>query len=182
MEAHQYARNSMSAKSSRTTNVGLCLPAEGRSFMRRQGVAARRGAALIEAALVLPVFLFIILGSLDLSLAVFRYNSLSAAARRLAREAVVHGTQAPPQASTWGPTTVTATGADSSEVSRAVQPYLPTFNPKDVQLQIDWLDGDCQPDHRVRVTLSYPQRSIAGSLFGYGLLSLQAASTMRILH
>jgi len=142
----------------------------------------RRAAALVETALVLPVFLFIIFAALDLSLAVFRYNSLSAGARRLAREAIVHGALAPPQHTTWGPTTLTGTGADSSQPAQAIQPYLFTCNPAAVQMQINWLDGDTQPDHRVQVTLTYPQTSLVGGLFGYGTLNLQAVSTMRILH
>ncbi|HEV3344177.1 MAG TPA: TadE/TadG family type IV pilus assembly protein [Pirellulales bacterium] len=155
-------------------------PAGGVRALRRLG--ARRAAVLVETALVLPVFLFIIFAALDLSLAVFRYNSLSAAARRLARQTIVHGALAPPQHTTWGPTTITGTGADSSQPAQAIQAYLSTFNPASVQLQIKWLDGDTQPDHRVQVTLTYPQTSLVGSLFGYGTLQLQAASTMRILH
>jgi hypothetical protein len=143
---------------------------------------ARRGAALVETALVLPVFLFIIFAALDLSLAVFRYNSLSAAARHLARQASLHGALAPPKYTTWGPATVTGTGADSSQVAQAVQSYMFTFNTAAVQLQIKWLDGDTQPDDRVQVTLTYPQTSLVGSLFGYGEINLQAVSTMRILH
>ncbi|HWB12206.1 MAG TPA: TadE family protein [Pirellulales bacterium] len=143
---------------------------------------ARRGAALVETALVLPVFLFIIFAAFDLSLAVFRYNSLSAAARRLARQASLHGALAPPKYTTWGPATMTGTGADSSQAAQAVQSYLFTFNTAAVQLQVNWLDGDIQPDDRVQVTLKYPQTSLVGNLFGYGQINLQAVSTMRILH
>jgi Flp pilus assembly protein TadG len=155
-------------------------PIEGVRMSRRR--RARRAAVLVETALVLPVFLFIIFAALDLSLAVFRYNSLSAAARRLARQAIVHGALAAPQHTTWGPAKLTGTGADSSQPAQAIQPYLFTFNPASVQVQINWLDSDTQPDDRVQVTLTYPQTSLVGSLFGYGTLNLQAASTMRILH
>jgi Flp pilus assembly protein TadG len=155
-------------------------PVGGVRTPHRRG--ARRAAALVEAALVLPVFLCIIFAALDLSLAVFRYNSLSAGARRLARQAIVHGALASPQHTTWGPASVTGTGADASQPAQAIQPYLFTFNPASVQVQINWLDGDTQPDDRVQVTLTYPQTSLVGSLFGYGTLNLQAVSTMRILH
>jgi hypothetical protein len=77
---------------------------------------------------------------------------------------------------------VTTTGADTSEPAQAIWPYLSTFNPANVQVQIIWLDGDTQADHRVQATMSYPQTSLVGSMFGYGTLQLQATSTMRILH
>lgn len=143
---------------------------------------ARRGATLLECALVLPIFLLIIFASLDLGLAVFRYNALSAAARHLARESALHGALAPPQRTTWGPARLTATGADASEPSQVIQRYLATFNPAAVQVQINWLDGDTQPDDRVQATVNYAQTSLLGSMFGYGTLNLQATSTMRILH
>lgn len=143
---------------------------------------ARRGAALLECALVLPVFLLVIFASLDLGLAVFRHNALSAAARYLARESALHGALAPPQRTTWGPTLFTGTGADASEPSQAIQRYLATFNAAAVQVQINWPDGDTQPDDRVQATVNYAQTSLLGSLFGYGTLNLQATSTMHILH
>jgi hypothetical protein len=178
VEEHQHAANTMNS-----TMAGFCKhhkqAAQDVTFRPR---TVRRGVVLVETALVLPVFLFIIFAALDLSLAVFRYNSLSAAARRLAREAIVHGALAPPQHATWGPSRVAATGSDSSEPAQAIRPYLATFDPAVVQLQIDWLDGDTQPDHRVRASLTYPQTSIVGGLFGYGTISLQGTSTMRILH
>jgi Flp pilus assembly protein TadG len=144
--------------------------------------SARRGAALVECALVLPVFLLIIFASLDLALVVFRYNALSAASRQLARESILHGALAPPQRTTWGPARFMATGADATEPSQVIQRYLATFSPAAVRLQIDWLDKDTQPDDRVQVTLTYSQTSLTGNIFGYGTLNLQATSTMRILH
>ena len=47
--------------------------------------AARRGAATVEAAITLPVFLTLVLGMIDLSIGVARYNTLSQAAQYAAK-------------------------------------------------------------------------------------------------
>ncbi len=55
-----------------------------------------RGQALIEFALVLPVFLLITLGVIDLARAVWQENTLAYAAREGTRYAIVHGTGGSP--------------------------------------------------------------------------------------
>ena len=54
---------------------------------RRRGT---RGQALVEFALVIPIFLLIIVGLFDLGRAVFAYNTLTNAAREGARMAIVN--------------------------------------------------------------------------------------------
>jgi Flp pilus assembly protein TadG len=49
----------------------------------------RRGQALVEFALVLPLLILLLVGVLDFGRAIFAYNSLSNAARSGAREAIV---------------------------------------------------------------------------------------------
>lgn len=55
-----------------------------------------RAQALIEFALVLPIFLLIALGLIDLSRAVWQENTLAYAAREGTRYAIVHGTGGSP--------------------------------------------------------------------------------------
>ena len=50
-----------------------------------------RGQALVEFALVIPVFLALLLGMIDLGRAVWAADSLASAAREAARFAIVHG-------------------------------------------------------------------------------------------
>jgi Flp pilus assembly protein TadG len=149
---------------------------------RQSHARCRRGAAAVEAAIVLPVFLLIILGTLDLGLAVFHDNMLSAIARRTARQAIVHGALAPPQMTAWGPSSYAGTANDASAVALAVRPMLITMDPSLVQINVDWLDGGNQPDQRVRVTLTYQEQSVVPKFFGHAPIGLQAVSTMRILH
>jgi hypothetical protein len=138
----------------------------------------RRGAVAVEAAFVLPVFLLIVLGAFDLGIAVFHDNTLSAAARRAARQAIVHGALAP---SAWGPARYVGTAGDASAIAQAIRP-LPAMNPAQVQLQVDWLDGGNQPNQRVQVTLSYVEQPVLAGFFGQAPISLQAVSIMEIQH
>ena len=50
----------------------------------------RRGQALVEFALVIPIFLLILVGLFDLGSAVFSYNSVTNAAREGARLGIVN--------------------------------------------------------------------------------------------
>jgi Flp pilus assembly protein TadG len=53
------------------------------------GRTRRRGQALVEFAMIMPLILVIVLGLLDLGRAVFSYNTLSQAARSGSRVAMV---------------------------------------------------------------------------------------------
>src|SRR5262245_23946616 len=98
--------------------------------MRQPLSVKRRGATLVEGAVVLLAFLLLILGVIDLGVGVLRYHVVAQAARAGARQAIVHGNQSPRATSSWGPGTVTVKGDDtSSEVSNAVRPYLTGLNP-----------------------------------------------------
>lgn len=60
--------------------------------MRRNGRQSRaRGQGLVEFALVLPVFMVILIGMVDLGRAIWANNSVANAAREAARFAAVHG-------------------------------------------------------------------------------------------
>ncbi len=58
----------------------------GRLPLRRSG----RGQALVEFALVIPIFLFLLVALFDVGRAVFSYNTLTNAAREGARMAIVN--------------------------------------------------------------------------------------------
>jgi Flp pilus assembly protein TadG len=55
---------------------------------------ARRGQALVEFAFVIPIFLLLFMGVVDLGTAVFSYNSLTNAAREGVRLAIVNQDEA----------------------------------------------------------------------------------------
>ncbi|MBS0265743.1 MAG: pilus assembly protein [Planctomycetes bacterium] len=146
------------------------------------GVANRRGATLVETAIVLAVFLLLILGTVDLGLAVFRYNVLSEAARTGARVASVHGALAPAAMGTWGPATYSGTASDGSAYAQAVAPLLAGFTLSRVNIQVEWIDGGNALQQRVRYTVSTTYRPIAVAFFTRSSYVHTASSTMRISH
>ncbi|MFQ5731509.1 MAG: TadE/TadG family type IV pilus assembly protein [Planctomycetaceae bacterium] len=154
------------------------------TFKQRPNVTIRRrrGAVLLEAAITLPVLLFVVFGLLDLGMAVLRQNSLAEAARRGARAAIIHGDSHETKQTVWGSGTYTGTAADLTPQAEAVRPALVLMPPADVTLKMEWLDGKSWPGQRVRVTASYSNKPIFPFLIPAGLMSLHAVSTMRIAH
>lgn len=143
---------------------------------------ARRGATLVESSFVLGVLLTVLFGMFDVGLAVMRQNTLTEAARLLARSAIVHGALASPQSNRWGSGTIQTTGADGSPPAAVVRPLLLTMDPSAVNLGLRWLDDDNQPGHRVVATLSYQHQPMIPFILGSGPINLSATSTMRISH
>ena len=109
----------------------------------RRAVARRRpGATLVECAIALPVMFFVLFALLDLGLAATRYNTLAEVARKIAREAVLHGSLAPLSNGTWGPNPYAGTVADGSPIVASAQNMVPTISADDVSVQVTWPDND----------------------------------------
>ncbi len=60
---------------------------------RKRRGQGRRGVSAVEAAVVYPITIFLLLGTVVLGLGVFRYQQLQCLAREGARYASVHGPQ-----------------------------------------------------------------------------------------
>lgn len=140
---------------------------------RRNGTrcARRNGQALVETALVLPLFMLMLLGLVDVGRAIYTYNAVSEAAREIARRTIVH------PGITLGQSVETQ---DTLAVQRAMIPGL-----ADPSLSCVDASGapnghvPCQSGDYVNVTLTAPYRPLA--LLGIGgTLSLSSSSTMQI--
>lgn len=142
----------------------------------------RPAATVLECALTLPVLLVVLLALLDLGLAATRYNALAEAARRIAREVVMHGTLAGDFSGTWGPEEFSGTAADGSLLVQAAQGLLPLMPDEQVAVRIRWLDNDNTPRDRVRVELRFTHEPLLPVLLPWGALELAADSTMRIVN
>lgn len=142
----------------------------------------RRGVAVLESAIVLGVFLFMMLGGLDLALAVLRNNTASEAARRLARAAIVRGESGAALRSPWGPSTHSGTAAEDNEMAAAIRDILVVVDPAQVRIRLEWPDGGNAAGDRVRASVTTEYDPIVASLFGSSPYILQATSTMRIEH
>ncbi|HEX6139533.1 MAG TPA: TadE family protein [Candidatus Limnocylindria bacterium] len=129
-------------------------------FVRRSKRRSR-GQSLVEFALILPIFLLVLMGILDLGRAVYYSSTLSNAAREAARQGIVDQTC-------------------SHVVDQALQRSVGMDN---VAVEVVWLDGSntqtrtCQPvetgtakfGNRVLVTVDYDYNAatpIIGNLVG----------------
>lgn len=150
----------------------------------KRGRKRRRGAAMLEAAIILPVFILLVFGMIDLGLGVFHYNLLSEAARHGVRQAIVHGEYAPASwnGGKWGPTTIDV-AANSSGVPLvdAIAPLLVHCDLSKTQIKAEWLDGNNAVESKVRVTVTSIYEPMFASIIG-GAIDLSASSTMPIAH
>lgn len=114
--------------------------------------AARTGTTLVETAVLLGLFLFLVVGVLDMGLALMRRHILQAGADHAVRRAVVYGKYA---ATPWGPQTLGPAAASLDHpAAEAVRSRLVGISPDQVVLTVEWLDGSNEPGCRVRVKLA----------------------------
>jgi Flp pilus assembly protein TadG len=155
-------------------------PAYAMATIRRS--AKRRGVTAVETAMVFSTVFLVLFAVFGMGLTTFQYNTLSAVARQVARVAIVHGSTATPQESAWGPASYSGTADDGSEIAAAAAPLLATIPPGSVSINVTWLDGGNAVNNRVQVVVSYTRSSWIPFLPVTGPVTLQASSTMPILH
>ena len=102
----------------------------------------RRGAILIESALVYPVLFLVVLGIIMLGLTVFRYQQVAHAAREGSRWAAVHGAQYAKENST--------TAATPQDIyDNAIKPHVASAQTGTLSYSVDWVaDASGNPDKR----------------------------------
>lgn len=119
----------------------------------------RRGATLVETAIVLPVTFFLILGLVVGVLGVFRYQQVAALTRAAGRYASTHGASYRKAA---GLPRGTAADWRTDIQTNAIQPALVLLDPDLLTFQASWPDVSNQPgqpdnwpNSTVTVTISY---------------------------
>jgi Flp pilus assembly protein TadG len=132
-----------------------------------------RGQALVEFALVLPIFLMLLLGVFDLGRMIYMYNGVAEAARELARVTSVHP-------GTPGALGSTAQTAAVLAAQKALIPSLgtPTFTCVDIDGSS--VTDTCVAGMQVRVVIQAPYRPVTPVLSLVGTLNLQSSSTFSI--
>ena len=150
---------------------------------------SRSGATLVESAIVLPVFLLFVIATVDLGLAVHRYNLVAWSAHEIGRQAAVHGSLAPPEKLDWGPDTVIWSSIvpvdedrELNDIGEVVSPFVKHLREPRTEVQIEWPDGANHWGDRVRVTVNSPYEPLAFVLFGRPTIDLTATCTRQIEH
>lgn len=142
----------------------------------------RAGVAAIESAIVLSVILLLLLLSLEVSVAVVRYTSLTAAARHLARVVSLHGEMAGDSNGTWGPNSLQMTANNNHPAAQAVASRLTAMNAAHVALKIEWPDGATDPGDSVAVTLTYTHQPITSATSWLAPMVFTSTSRTWIAH
>jgi Flp pilus assembly protein TadG len=94
----------------------------------------RSGAIAVEAAIVQPVMLFIMLGLIIGGMGVFRYQQVACQACEAARWACVRG-------SDWQKNTGQTSPTEAQILQQAVVPLAAGMDTKSLALQVLWVDG-----------------------------------------
>lgn len=142
----------------------------------------RPGAAVVEMAFVGPVALLLILGIMDLGIAVWSYSNITQAAREGGRYAQVHGSQyaagVAGQPSSAGPVTpASGPTANDPNVDQVVRRYA-YVHQNNLTVQSSWPNGDNNPNSPVTVQATY---SYSPLLFlKLGTLTMRTQTTMII--
>ena len=141
--------------------------------------APRRGAAMVETAIVISVLLTLVFGMLDLGIAVFQRTSVAHVAREAARIASIHGDLAPSQ---WGPTTYSGPASGNDDIINAIKPSLGALDPQQTTIKLEWPDGNATPESRICATVTSFHQPFLTFLFGSGTWTLSASTTVQINH
>ena len=86
----------------------------------RRFAGDERAQSLVEFAFVLPIFLLVVTGILDVARAVWQENTLAYAARQGTRYAIVHGTAGSPIAWTGSDAAASCTSTSSNPTCQPV--------------------------------------------------------------
>jgi Flp pilus assembly protein TadG len=142
------------------------------TLSRRTG-RARRGAAVTELAMVLPIILVFLLGIIDFALVMYAYGTVSEASRAGARYAVVHGSRS---AAPVGPT------ANDATVESVVRANAPALTAAHLTVTSSWGAGSNDATCPVTVTATYDCTLCVARLGGLGCLTVKGSTTMLITH
>jgi hypothetical protein len=135
-----------------------------------------RGQALVEFAIVLIPFLFLLMGIIDVGRGVYTYNAVAEAARELARVTSVH-----PYDSCSGGCTIGGT-AETQAVIDTQMRMIPGLTRARIQISCSDLgdasksDADCRPGDFVKVTVTVPFQPVTPLLSMVGTINLTATS------
>ena len=164
------------------------------------GRQRRRGQALVEFALVAPLFLAMIFAVFDLGRVIWANDAVGNAAREAARFAIVHGgtksNTCPVGPSTPGVTVVPAPSANCPYPSPSVQSIVDIANSYSVAggapivVEVCYgkgCSGNVSTDTNrrgasVTVTVSSSVGILTGELLGHGSFAISAKSTMLVNH
>jgi hypothetical protein len=127
----------------------------------------RRGLAIVESAIVLPIVITVLLAIIAGAFAIFIYQQTAALAREGARYAAVHGYN-------YSQSSGQPSASDADIYNNAIAPHMVAMDPAHLSQAVIWAPDRRQGSY-VTVTLTY-QLSIPI----YGDLTLTSSSTEQV--
>lgn len=112
-----------------------------------------RAQALVEFALVMPIFLLLVTGILDVARAVWQENTLAYAAREGTRYAIVHGASGTPIV---GPCSVCLNPVSNNLANVTNTVTTAAVGVYNINVTVDYPDGGNNRNNRVSVDVSAP--------------------------
>ena len=130
------------------------------------------GQTLVEFAIAITVFLFILIGTIDLGRGVYMFNGVSQAAREVARVTSVH-----PGGGGLGTSAETAAVVSTQG---SLVPGLTVDSYDCLDIAGTTVGGTCQPGHWVRVNVSATFRATLPLLALLGPIDLESSASAEI--
>ena len=96
---------------------------------------SRRGATMVEAAIVLPIVFMFIIGLIVIGMGVYRYQQVASLAREGARYASVHG-------GTYASNTGNAAATQTSVYNNAILPMASGLDTSKITYSVTWPNGN----------------------------------------
>ena len=134
----------------------------------------RRGAAMLEAAVVYPVTMLLLIGTVVLGIAVFRYEQLQALAREGARYASVHGP-------TYASDTPNASVASSTDIENNVLTPM-AHGLSGLTCSVTWNPNPPTTGAPSTVTVQLSYSWVPEAYFSKQAVSVTASSTMPVTY
>jgi Flp pilus assembly protein TadG len=150
----------------------------------KTAIRRRRGASLVETAITTTVLMMLMLGMVDMGVAITRMHLISEASRQGARKAIVQGSLAPSSLNggPWGPTAFSGNGNSTDPKVTLIQAYLTGLNLSTVTVNVTWPDGNNKTESRVTYQVGTTWNPMMTWIFGNPTINLSAQSTMPIAH
>jgi Flp pilus assembly protein TadG len=130
-----------------------------------------RGQSLVEFSLASMIFFAMVFGLIDVSRAVWNYNTLAQATREGTRYAIVHGSLSDDP----------ATSGDQQDIVDQVEQFAGGLNLSQLSVTATWPDGSNEPGERVTVESSYTYNPLF-DLLDFVSIGMSSSSTMDIRH
>ena len=129
-------------------------------MMRGRNQEGRRGAAFVEFALTILLFLALALGGFEIGRAIWTYSTVSHATKQAVRYAMIHGADNPPTDQNGNP----LSGADvDGKIEDVAKANAVGLDEELVSVNVVWTP-DNTPGSTVEVRVTYPFQFLFGPL------------------